>query len=1592
MASSIDITVKAIGLEADITKQYNAVQAAINRKPISIKLNATQFPLGRITGDVKEFEKSMNAATSRVIAFGLAAGVFSNISKGFQNFIKSTIDVEDALTRINVNLGQGADGLKRFSAQIFEIARNTGTTFEETAKAAEELARQGLSAEETATRLKNALILARIAGIDTADSVKALTSAVNTFQKEGITTTDVVNRFAAVDTRFAVSSKDLSEAISRVGNSAQEAGVSFNQLLGIVTAVQQSTQRGGATIGNSLKTIFTRISRPEALEQLQDLGIVTKDVQNNLLPGIQIIQNLAAQYDKLSQGQKSFVAEQVGGVYQINILKAAVADLSKEYGTYAQVQKIANDAGDAAIQKNEKLNQTLKSLINSTENSFKELFASLGNQQVGGLFKTLLNELEDFRKALQNTDLGQFIGDSLLRGISNVLTGPALVGIVVALGRTVAKVFQNIGGSLSSALGINTIADQRALIQEKINQLLAKATTAEQQQIATATSLLERKEAILRISERITAQEQVTAFQGAELAGSLLGPRGLTNQGGARVNPKFTLANGYVPAAVLKEQKAILGGVGGASSTAKPVVIPNFAFGNGKMGTVVANTDEYMVKNYAAGADAIFNPSMLKSGGIPNGAKKISNAAEGYVPNYADSFQYGDLRQSSGAPVKKQDIENLNKLFDNIAKAGSVSSAGKFTQQIQDFSKNLNKISETAIFQKLGKTFNDLGEKIKKIEEFNPKRAEDFLSAKKQLGGLPSESDVFGQAKREAAQKKALEIETGFNAIQKSQPISAEISPNQLRQELKSGFQAIDDLNKEISLRARTITAKIVREGGGKLSEANVLAVQAQSFKGTSFQPAFDQGIISRRKKEVDQDRFLSARFERGRTTAIERVFGQKSAGLEVTPGQEKLFQDVLKEEAKRVAAKTLSPNASKGAIQEFVKQFVQSKNVQFEEAARAATKDSSFFGRASKFLNKPSTSIGIAIAAPLAAGFVQEGRGGTTEGVRNGALSGGLQGAGIGGVFGAPGIAIGAVIGSLVGAISKASQSMQEFSDILGKQSETQKKQLDEVETYVNLQREYNDAIKRGANEEANLLSKKLNDTLKNSSPEVIDKINKTGGGNKELSILLDRQAKEFESDERKRKTELAFKSISGVFTGPNDTGVRAAASSLAVRASEKGIDLSERSKEIRNIGGKNSENEKVAAEKRLFKDLDLENEFLDIGKGSRNVLNAITKAAIDQKKVKDGLANLAKIAPLVQQQLQGLPTNAFANKGDLTPFAQSGALSRFSNQFTTKYQKADTRTSFFRTLQSEGAFGEGQEGALKLENTPEFRASRGVSQRGNLLDRIESFLREKIPGLVTRGPNGAFLEGGIQRSLTNLSRANPNDIESKTLLDRLQESNNTIKNLQANNETKNKLNPNQGSLNSLQIGVHTTAFAGTNSAAAQKFLLTTEESKAAQERARNFIKNGGTRGVLAANVAEKESEVKPLIGDAQRKIDNAVAFEAPKQIKTFADSVSEFNKANLTASEKISKALEEATNSFKNTRIEAMNNFAITVQVAPDISEVVTKAAMAEYAKYVESQLRQILGEVKGKPVPPSPVDSRAKGTFQVPTNSFQVGFGLK
>ena len=625
-------------------------------------------PLGKITGQATEFQKSLEASNARVIAFGASVAVINKLSQAFQSLVANTVKVEATFAKINTILGGTDKQLRQFGDGIFKVAQQTGTSFDQVSEGALELARQGLSVEESLSRVATALKLVRVAGIDSQKAVSGLTAAIKGFAGSGLTVAQIADKLSEVDTKFATSTEALIEGLQRSSSSARAAGVSFDELLAIITTVEERTQRGGAVIGNAFKTIFTRIGRSDVLRDLKELKIEVTDLEGNIRPATQLLTELARKVEELGGVRNPAakgILEKVAGARQIENLLVLFEDLNSETSIFATSMNVAANSMGALDAKNEKLNQTLEALINKLAVGSQKLASLLGEigfeDAARDILKVFNNVVDGINDLLQGDSMGGKFARGLVKGIGNVLSGPGLA----IVGAVFTKLFIDLAkfgaGSLKSLLGLNAASQQQAALQQSVLQTLLQNEDIQAQILKHQGNKVVQEQILLKIYN-----DQINALARVQKAAAVVTP-GLYGKG-MRGGEGGVTRTGRGASGYLAERRDVKMGVGGASPSSKVVSIPNFAFGGGQYGTMIANTSEYYVPNYAGGGDAIFNQNMINSMGLPSGAQKI-RAAGGYVPNFASGAKMSADFKTMG---KSQYVDTYGQLaYNTRSRAGA---------------------------------------------------------------------------------------------------------------------------------------------------------------------------------------------------------------------------------------------------------------------------------------------------------------------------------------------------------------------------------------------------------------------------------------------------------------------------------------------------------------------------------------------------------------------------------------------------------------------------------------------------------------------------------------------------------------------------------------------------------------------------------------------------------------------------------------------------------------------------------------------------------------------------------------------------------
>lgn len=194
------------------------------------------------------------------------------------------------------------------------------------------------------------MILSKVGAIESSQATELLTSTLNGYKMEAQDAMHVVDALSAVDLAAATSVEELAVALQSTANMARVNGVGFEQLIGMIGAVSEATRRSASVVGNSFKTLFSRLTNVAAGKMIDDMGEPLNDVETTLQKlnislrsstgefrnMYDVIAEIADKWDTFSGVQKNQISTAVAGTRQREIWETLMAnwdrakDLAKE--------------------------------------------------------------------------------------------------------------------------------------------------------------------------------------------------------------------------------------------------------------------------------------------------------------------------------------------------------------------------------------------------------------------------------------------------------------------------------------------------------------------------------------------------------------------------------------------------------------------------------------------------------------------------------------------------------------------------------------------------------------------------------------------------------------------------------------------------------------------------------------------------------------------------------------------------------------------------------------------------------------------------------------------------------------------------------------------------------------------------------------------------------------------------------------------------------------------------------------------------------------------------------------------------------------
>lgn len=326
---------------------------------------------GRAT---QEFGGHMKNALRRVVQWGFATGAVYGTIRAFRNLIDTVTTVEQKIASLKKVMDTSVVNFERMQDAGVEFAKNFGVAIDEVLDGMVVYGQQGLKMNEIMDRTRATMLAVNVTTLSSTEATEALTAAHKVFGDAVADSLGYVDAWANVAAKHAITAADLADAVKRSGAAAQVAGVGFEDFLGVVTAIGSVTRQTGKEIATSTKFMFRAMRRPKAQKELGAMGIPSMEAGGDYRAAMDILKELAGQWDELTRAQQVNTAQAMAGIRHYNSFIVLMENFDEALLASADA---ANSQG-FAMRKNRIAMQTMNKQMQKLRESVKGVALEIG--------------------------------------------------------------------------------------------------------------------------------------------------------------------------------------------------------------------------------------------------------------------------------------------------------------------------------------------------------------------------------------------------------------------------------------------------------------------------------------------------------------------------------------------------------------------------------------------------------------------------------------------------------------------------------------------------------------------------------------------------------------------------------------------------------------------------------------------------------------------------------------------------------------------------------------------------------------------------------------------------------------------------------------------------------------------------------------------------------------------------------------------------------------------------------------------------------------------------------------------------------------
>jgi TP901 family phage tail tape measure protein len=354
--------------------------------------------------------------------------------------VESAVKYERQLATLSIVYRGTTEEARALGLAVLDQASALGQDGIKALEVATDFARYGFTQSEVLEAVRVSAIAANVAQLDLGESSRALQAILSGYQLNVGQLAGVLGSLDTVSHSYNVTNRQLLDGLSRVAPLAKQAGISLNELVGFEAVISGRTARPGAEAGNAIKSLISRLTKPQVQAALGDIGVNVLDQTGELKNASAIINEVFLAYQNLSRGEQQELLVKIAGTQQAS----RIAALLEGYVKSQQLAIAASRDLTRADRENIAVRATLSSQLGTLSTEWQKFFVGAGGAgatagiqtQLRDIIKNLgdvlglFNSLQQFGAKNQPSAVNKVLGSRTFDQFLQMMPGP--VGLPAA--------------------------------------------------------------------------------------------------------------------------------------------------------------------------------------------------------------------------------------------------------------------------------------------------------------------------------------------------------------------------------------------------------------------------------------------------------------------------------------------------------------------------------------------------------------------------------------------------------------------------------------------------------------------------------------------------------------------------------------------------------------------------------------------------------------------------------------------------------------------------------------------------------------------------------------------------------------------------------------------------------------------------------------------------------------------------------------------------------------------------------------------------------------------------------------------------------